>query len=205
MSKKIWIAAISAVLAVGVGVGSVIAFGSVKNDGGSARSTIGQEDHNRIEKELWNDFSEDTSKYYNELKDNSEYASIDDKYIKNSIIDADARYKAQIDYDNILIDLLKSKNMIVKDFTYENMINTNDHTKYYDYLRALCRLYSDTDIYLTSEEIVRIEIRLKYAHNDLYDEKDCSEIDYNEEEVMNLQKTIRDTTGLEEPDPNITH
>ena len=48
-------------------------------------------------------------------------------------------------------------------------------------------------------------MRLEEAYSSLFNEKIIAGDNYNEEEVLQLQKTIRDTIGLEEPDPNITH
>lgn len=198
MSKKIWITALAAVLAVGVGVGSVVVFGGANNTDKAQRS-VSQEEHDKAKKELSDSFSSAESQHYNELKDSSEYDSIDDKYLKDSLIRADATIEAEKDYDNILLDLLKRKNMIGKDVTLETLEYSEDHKEYYDYIRALCRLYSDKDTFLTNEEIVRIEVRLEYAHTALYDEKIELKTNYNEEEVLQLQKLIRDTIGIEEP------
>ena len=92
--------------------------------------------------------------------------------------------------------------------TYESIVecaNNNDHTKFYDYIRALCKLYNDTDISITTEEMIMIELRLERFYTYLFDEKTFPPDNYSEEEVSQLQKLIRDTIGLEEPDPNIPH
>ena len=204
MSKKIWIAALAAILAVSAGIGSFVVFGSI-NDLPKAKRTISQEEHDKVKKKYWDSYYEIQSKYYNELKNSSEYDSIDDNGIKNSIINADATKKADMENDSYLLDLLKRNNIIGKDMTLESMGYSEDHKEYYDYLRALCKLYNDTDIFLTNEEIVRIEIRLEHSYSDLYGEEAVLETNYNKDEVLQLQKLIRDTIGLEEPDPNITH
>jgi len=204
MLKKIWIAALAAILAVSAGIGSFVVFGSI-NDLPKAKRTISQEEHDKVKKKYWDSYYEIQSKYYNELKNSSEYDSIDDNGIKNSIINADATIKADMDNDSYLLDLLKRNNIIGKDMTLESMGYSEDHKEYYDYLRALCKLYNDTDIFLTNEEIVRIEDRLEHSYSDLFSEEAVLETNYNKDEVLQLQKLIRDTIGLEEPDPNITH
>lgn len=202
MSKKIWIAAISAVLIVGVGVGSVIAVGSANKGDSSNQNSVTQEDHDKVKKEVWKSYTELVAEYREELKKTGNYNGSGDAAIDDSVLESDAEIKANIDFEKVLLDLLKKKNLISKSITQESL---DDLETYHEFISTLCKLYNDSDISLTTEEMVRIELRLEEAYSSLFNEKIIAGDNYNEEEVLQLQKTIRDTIGLEEPDPNITH